>query len=137
MNLRRAQVNAPEGKHVSWRALERGLVVAVALHSFAVGFFLLFFTRWGIRFGGWGEASPLFFARQAGIFHFVVASGYLIEYFRTRGVEFLLLAKATATVFLVAMMLDGGRQWALPASALGDALMGLAVWIVHRKASAA
>ncbi|MFI5197188.1 MAG: hypothetical protein ACHQJD_01090 [Thermoanaerobaculia bacterium] len=124
-------------KHVPWRALERGLVVAIALHSYAIGFSLLFFTRWGVRFGGWGEASPLFFARQAGIFHFVVASGYLIEYFRYGGVRLLLLAKATATVFLVAMLLADGGPWALPASALGDALMGLLVWIVHRRASAA
>ncbi len=130
-------MNASEGKQVPWSALERALVVAVALHSFAVGFFLLFFTRWGIRLGGWGEANPLFFARQAGIFHFVVASGYLIEYFRDRGVRLLLLAKATATVFLVAMLLEDGGPWVLPVSALGDALMGLAVWLVHRKASAA
>ena len=130
-------MNASEGKQGSWRAIERALVVAVALHSFAVGFFLLFFTRWGIRLGGWGEASPLFFAKQAGIFHFVVASGYLIEYFRDRGVRLLLLAKATATVFLVAMMFIDGGPWVLPVSALGDALMGLVVWVVHRKASAA
>jgi hypothetical protein len=109
-------VNASERKHVPWRALERGLVVAVALHSFAVGFFLLFFTRWGVRLGGWG---------------------YLIEYFRGRGVRLLLLAKATATVFLVAMLLKDGGPWVLPVSALGDALMGLAVWIAHRKASRA
>lgn len=120
-----------------WRALETALVIAIALHSYAVGFFLLFFTRWGARFGGWGEVSPLFFARQAGIFHFVVASGYLLEYFRSRGVSLLLLAKATATVFLVAMMLADGGPWPLLASALGDALMGLAVWVVHRKASRA
>lgn len=130
-------MKASEGKRVSWSTLEKGLVVAVALHSFAVGFFLLFFTRWGVRFGGWGEASPLFFARQAGIFHFVVASGYLLEYFRTRGVQLLLLAKATATVFLVAMLLVDGGPWPLPVSALGDALMGIAVWVVHRKASRA
>jgi len=130
-------VNAFEGRRAPWRAFEKWLVVAVAFHSFAVGFFLLFFTRWGVRFGGWGEASPLFFARQAGIFHFVVASGYLIEFFSTRGVRLLLLAKATATVFLVAMLLADRGPWALPASALGDALMGLAVWFVHRKASAA
>lgn len=130
-------MKASEGKRVSWSTLEKGLVVAVALHSFAVGFFLLFFTRWGVHFGGWGEASPLFFARQAGIFHFVVASGYLLEYFQTGGVRLLLLAKATATVFLVAMLLVDGGPWPLPVSALGDALMGLVVWIVHRKASRA
>ncbi|HEX7527613.1 MAG TPA: hypothetical protein VF425_00770 [Thermoanaerobaculia bacterium] len=130
-------MNASAGRPIPWRAIEKALVVAVALHSYAVGFFLLFFTRWGARFGGWGEVSPLFFARQAGIFHFVVASGYLIEYFRARGVSLLLLAKATATVFLVAMMLEDGGPWVLPLSALGDALMGLAVWIAHRKASQA
>ena len=130
-------MNASGERPVPWKTFETWLVVAVALHSYAVGFFLLFFTEWGARFGGWGDVSPLFFARQAGIFHFVVASGYLVEYFRARSVWFLLLAKATATVFLVAMTFHDGGPWALPLSALADALMGLAVWAVHREASAA
>jgi hypothetical protein len=120
----------PEG----WARLEARLVVLVALHSLAVAGFLLFATEWGVRFGGWGSASPLFFPRQAGIFHVVAALGYLIEYFRYRGVTFLVTTKAIAVVFLLTMTVIDGGPWTVPLSALADGLMGLAILVVHRKA---
>ena len=58
---------------------ERVLVVLIAVHSVGVGLALLFLTEWGAWLGGFGEVRPLFFARQAGIFHFVLATGYLLE----------------------------------------------------------
>jgi hypothetical protein len=116
------------------RRLEGWLVVLIALHSLSVAFFLLFLTEWGVRFGGWGEASPLFFARQAGVFHVVVAVGYLIEWFRHRGVVLLVTTKAIAVLFLGAMYLIDGGPWAVPLSAAGDAAMALAVLVVHRLA---
>ena len=118
----------------TWQRIEYWLVVLIAIHSYAVGFFLLFFTRWGAEFGGWGEVTPLFFARQAGIFHFVVATGYLIEYFRYRGVALMLATKALAVVFLGAMWLIDGGPWSVPLSLVGDGLMGLVVFVVHRRA---
>jgi hypothetical protein len=118
----------------TWQRIEHWLIVLIAIHSYAVGFFLLFFTRWGADFGGWGEITPLFFARQAGIFHFVVATGYLIEYFRYRGVALLLTTKALAVIFLGAMWLIDGGPWSVPLSLVGDALMGLVVFVVHRRA---
>jgi hypothetical protein len=115
--------------------LEAWLILLIAVHSYAVGFFLLFLTRWGARFGGWPEVEPLFFARQAGIFHLVVATGYLIEYVRYRGVAFLLTAKTAAVLFLTGVMLLDGAPWAVPLSAVGDAAMGLVVLLVRRKAA--
>jgi hypothetical protein len=106
----------------------------VALHSYAVGAFLLFATEWGARFGGFGEVSPLFFARQAGIFHFVLATAYLVEWFRYRGVVILLSAKATAVVFLVAAWALGTEAWSVPLSALGDGVMGLVAFVLSRRA---
>ena len=41
-----------------WRRLESLYVQLVALHSYAVAFFLLFLTRWGVSFGGWSELEP-------------------------------------------------------------------------------
>lgn len=117
--------------------LERVLVVLIALHSLCVGASLLFLTRWGVAFGGWPRLEPAFFARQAGIFHFVVAAAYLIEVFRYRGVVILLTAKATAVVFLLAMWAVDGGPWAIPLSALGDAAMGALVFGVHRRVLAA
>jgi hypothetical protein len=120
----------------AWPRLERWLLVLVALHSYGVAFFLLFLTEWGARFGGFGVVSPTFFARQAGIFHFVLATGYLIEHFRYGGVTLVLTAKATAVVFLLAMVLLGVDAWSVPLSAAGDGLMGLAIWFVNRRARA-
>jgi hypothetical protein len=117
--------------------LERALVVLIALHSVGVGVTLLFLTEWGLRLGGWTDVHPLFFARQAGIFHFVVATGYLIEYFRYRGVVLLVTTKSFAVVFLVAMSLVENVPWLVPASAVADGLMGLVVFFVHSRVAAA
>lgn len=111
-------------------------VLLVAAHSYGVGAFLLFATAWGARFGGFGEVSPLFFARQAGIFHFVIATAYLVERFVHGGVVILLMAKATAVVFLVAVWLLGVDAWSIPLSAAGDAAMGIATFVLARRAGA-
>ena len=108
-------------------------VVLVALHSYAVGAFLLFATEWGARFGGFGEVTPLFFARQAGAFHFVIATAYLVEWFVHRGVVVMLVAKASAVLFLVAVWTLGVDAWSVPLSAAGDAAMGLLTWFLRRR----
>ena len=116
------------------RTLETWYVVLVALHSYCVGGFLLFATRWGAEFGGWGDVQPLFFARQAGIFHFVVATGYLIEFFRERRITLMLTAKSTAVVFLFSMALLTDQPWTVPLSAVADGIMALLAWWLHRQA---
>lgn len=113
------------------RRVERWLVVLVALHSAAVGVVLMTAPAAASRFGGWDSVSPLFFACQAGIFHLVLAAGYLIEYVRYRGVVFLVTAKTLAVVFLGTATLIGGVPWIVPVSGIGDGLMGLAVLLVH------
>lgn len=112
---------------------ERALVVLIALHSLAVGLFLSFATEWGARFGGFPSPVPLFFPRQAGAFHFVVAGVYLVEYFRYRGVLLLVMTKAIAVVFLgTTVVLGPDPPWIVPLSAAGDLAMGLAVVAVRR-----
>ena len=116
--------------------LEKWLVILIAIHSVAIGLVLLFLTRWGAGLGGWPEVTPLFFARQAGIFPLVVAAGYLIEYFRYGGVTFLLVTKILAVTFLAGVMVvEPGSSWTIPISALGDGMMALVVYLVHRQAS--
>lgn len=109
------------------RTVRDGLVVLVALHSVAISLVLLFAPAWAASFGGWGEASPLFFVRQGGAFHLVVALGYLAELRRYGTVRLLLLAKGLAVAFLGGLWLAGEEAWSVPLSALGDAAMGLAV----------
>jgi hypothetical protein len=123
---------AREGLRNGWQAIERWLVVLIAVHSAAIGIGALVATEWGVRFSGFPGASPLFFPRQVGVFHVVVAVAYLIEWFRYRGVAVLLATKGMAVLFLVAMMAIDRLPWVVPFSAAGDVLMGLAVLLAHR-----
>jgi hypothetical protein len=112
--------------------LERTLVALIALHSLVVGLFLTFGTEWGARFGGFPTPVPLFFPRQAGAFHFVVAGVYLVEYFRYRGVLLLVMTKSIAVVFLGLTTVLVTVPWVVPLSGLGDAALALAVVLLRR-----
>lgn len=113
------------------------LVGAVALHSAALGVGAMVAPAWGARFGGFADPSPLFFVRQVGIFHVVVAAAYLLEWARHRDVTILLFTKTCGVLFLCASMLAAPQPWIVPASAAGDALMGLAVWASRRRSAPA
>jgi len=112
--------------------LERWLVALIVAHSAAVGAMLLFDAGWATRFAGWPAVHPLFFPRQAGAFHFVVAFAYAYEYARLRGVTILVFTKSVAFVFLVSAWVLGEGAWSVPLSGLSDGLMGLTALVVHR-----
>lgn len=120
---------------MTWGKAERWLVSLIALHSMAVGAGLLFVPQWALAFGGWGRAEPLFFIWQAGVFHFVVAAGYLLEYRRHGAVTFLVMTKSMATVFLFGSALLSHQPWVVWFSGLGDGAMGLCALFVHRQAA--
>jgi hypothetical protein len=111
---------------------ERALVVLIALHSLVVGLFLTFVTDWGARFGGFPSPVPLFFPRQGGAFHFVVAAVYLVEHVHYRGVFLLVLTKSMAVVFLLLATVLTEVPWLVPLSAFGDGLMAVAVVLLRR-----
>jgi hypothetical protein len=113
--------------HERLEALERALVLLIALHSVVVGLFLTFATDWGSRFGGFPSPLPLFFPRQAGAFHFVVAAIYLVEHVRYRGVALLVMTKSIAVAFLLLVTALDDVPWVVPLSGLGDFLMAVAV----------
>jgi hypothetical protein len=107
-------------------------VLLIAAHSILVGLFLVVVPAWGARIGGFGAVQPLFFPRQAGIFHFVAATAYLLEYFRYRGVLLLVVTKSVAVVFLLTMSTLDSVPWVVPLSGVADGLMGLAVAVARR-----
>ncbi len=111
---------------------EHLLVILIALHSAIVGIMLLFFSEWSVAFAGWKGADPIFFVHQGGLFHIVLAAGYLIEYLRSRSVTLLVVAKTCAFVFLIAEALIGDTPWVIPFSGLTDGAMGLLVYITHK-----
>jgi len=111
---------------------ERILIILISLHSFIVGMMLLFAADWAVRFAGWAGADPIFFIWQAGAFHFVLATGYLVEYSRTRTISLLLIAKTIAFVFLVGGSLLVKTPWSVWFSGFADGAMALTTYLVHR-----
>jgi hypothetical protein len=107
--------------------LERVLVWLIAAHSYFVGVLLLLAPRLALDLGGFAAPENLFFPRQGGAFHVVLATGYLLEYGRTRGVALLVSAKILAAVFLVTVTFTGDVPWSVPFSGLIDFLMGITV----------
>ena len=114
---------------------EKLLILLVSLHSAIIGVVFMFAPNWLVRFGGWEGIDPIFFGRQAGAFHLVLAIAYLIEYFSYGGIRILVSAKAFALVFLLVCTVVDHIPWAVPVSGVADGLMALFVWWVHRQVS--
>jgi uncharacterized membrane protein (UPF0136 family) len=117
------------------RKLEWWLVLLIAFHTYGIGVALLGLPEWALRFGGWETLPPLFFPRQAGVFHFVLGTGYLFEYLRLRSVSLLLTAKACGAVFLLAATLLATVPWFVTFAGVADGLMGIAVLVMRRWAN--
>jgi hypothetical protein len=111
---------------------ERILIFLISLHSFIVGMMLLFAADWAVRFAGWAGADPIFFIWQAGAFHFVLATGYLVEYSRSQTISLLLIAKSIAFVFLMGGSLLAETPWSVWFSGFADGAMALVAFLVHR-----
>jgi hypothetical protein len=116
-----------------WRRLEEVGVLLVALHSFAIGIMLMFTTAWVLPFAGWDEVSHLFFPRQSGAFHIILAAGYFWEFRAHKTINLMLLAKGTAVVFLLVMS-PWKEAWSVPISGIFDGLMLVGMAFIHRMA---
>jgi hypothetical protein len=113
---------------------ERWLVILVALHTLIIGIVFMIAPDWAVKFGGWSQpVRPVFFGRQVGIFHLALASGYLIEHFRYRGIYVIVAAKSVAFVFLLLATVIDPVPWAVPVCGVVDGAIALVVWQVHRR----
>ena len=119
---------------IPWKGLERLGVFLVALHSFLIGVMLIFTTSWVLDFAGWSEVSHLFFPRQSGAFHIILAAGYWWEFQRHRTIGLMLMAKSVAVVFLL-IMSPWKEAWSVPFSGVFDGLMLVGMFFVHWMAS--
>jgi len=124
------------GKAGFWGRLEGVGVALVALHSLAIGIMLVFATPWVLQFAGWDEMAHMFFPRQSGAFHIILAAGYFWEFRAHRTIGLMLLAKGTAVVFLLVMS-PWKEAWSVPFSGVLDGLMLVGMAFVHRMANRA
>lgn len=122
------------GNPALWRRLEQIGVWLVFVHSLAIGIALMFATQWVLDFAGWDHVKHLFFPRQSGAFHIVLAVGYLWEFYRHRGIKLMLMAKGTAVVFLLVLS-PWQEAWSVQFSGLMDGVMLVGMGVVHRLAN--
>lgn len=120
-------------RSLPWRRIEQWLISMIAAHSVAVGAMLLAAPAWSVRFAGRGAAEPLFFFRQAEVFHLVGATGYVLEERCSRTVTLVVVTKAMACTLLLASALLIDTAWLVLFSRLTDGAMGAAVWLAHRQ----
>jgi hypothetical protein len=123
---------ASHARSIAWQRLAWWYVVLVSLHTFAVGAGLFFVPDWALRFGGWQVIPQPFFPRQAGIFHFILGIGYLVEFRRLQGLFLMITAKTFAFVFLVGTAVFGGVPWFVLVAGIGDGAMALGAVVVRR-----
>ena len=111
-------------------ALEKLVIVAIALHSIIVGIILLTCPLQLFNLVGWEYAENTFFPNQAGVFHLILGAVYLTAV-RQRSLAWLLVgAKTTAFVFLMTEYALGNGPLVLIPIAVTDGLMGVAVAVL-------
>lgn len=120
-------------KNLDWKRLDLIGVSLVTLHSLLVGALLFFFPVWTLKFAGWDGVDSLFFPRQSGAFHFVVAAGYFVEWRRCGSINLLIIAKSTAVVFLLVLN-PWGEAWSVPFSGITDGMMLVGMILIHNLA---
>lgn len=121
------------GERSLWARLETIGVLLVSLHSLLIGIGLMVATDWILNFAGWGHVDHLFFPRQSGVFHVIVAAAYWWEHRRHGTIFLLVLAKCCAVVFLLVMS-PWKEAWSVPFSGIADGLMMVGMVVVHRLA---
>jgi len=113
------------------------LFILLAIHSLCVGAGLIILPLSVYTFFGFPEYHGAFFKIQAGIFHIIMGSVYLVTALdpqRFKNFVYLTIAaKFTATLFLLSYYLLAERIWMVLVSGLGDLIMGLAVLLLFRR----
>lgn len=109
-------------------------LIAVALHSIAVGVALMLFPLEWLNWFGY-HAREKFFPTQAGIFHLVMGAAYCGAALRMNASPDLLLfsvmAKFTATVFLLTYYFFVNDITIIFISGIGDLIMGSIILYLH------
>lgn len=112
------------------------ILALVAVHSFCVGIGLIIRPAELMRMFGFGLCYERFFPTQGGVFHIVMAIGYImaavdVDKYRCLAI-FSIVVKLLATVFLLTYFLFMEPIWLVLASGIGDGLMGLLIYLSLR-----
>lgn len=124
---------------LNYDKLLRLFLIAISIHSFLVGLGLIFATNSIRVLFGFYPSQEHFFQIQGGVFHIVMAFGYLMPAYDLKRfdslVVFTIIVKLFATIFLFLYFILGSSNWLIFVSGLVDFLMSLIVFYLYRKYS--
>ena len=109
------------------------ILILVAIHSFCVGVGLIIRPAELMQLFGFGICYERFFPTQGGVFHIVMAVGYLMAAYNVDQyrclVIFSIIVKIMATVFLFTYFIAVEQIWLVLMSGFSDGIMGLAIYV--------
>jgi hypothetical protein len=109
------------------------LLILVAIHSFCVGVGLIIRPAELMELFGFGMCYERFFPTQGGVFHIVMAVGYLMAAYNVDQyrclVIFSIIVKIMATVCLFTYFIAVEQIWLVLMSGFSDGLMGMAIYV--------
>jgi len=107
----------------------------IAIHSFVVGFFLIFLPAYFLPVFGFEPVQNNFFRAQGGIFHFVFTIVYIIAATNLQNSRQLIIisviAKMIATVFLLTYYFFINNIWTVLFSGIVDFILGAFLFYIY------
>jgi hypothetical protein len=119
-----------------WRYGLKVLLYLFAIHSLIAGFLLIVLSNDGLAYFGF-PVSNRFFTTQSGVFHIVMAIGYIMaadvpEKSRLL-INFIILAKLIAAIFLITYFFIIERIILVIIFGSGDFLMAVVLWTLYSR----
>lgn len=113
----------------------------MAVHTAAVGTGLLLHPQTLLDLLGFDALAQPFFIMQGGVFHWLMGAAYGTAARAPRRhralIEFAILVKSVAAVFLITYWLVARDPWSVLASGVVDGAMALVLWLLWRRVAGA
>ena len=107
----------------------------IAFHSLCVGVGLILAPSELFEFLGYSMCTERFFPTQGGVFHIIMAIGYImgaIKYPESYDlIIFTIIVKFSATVFLIIYFIAVKQTWVILFSGVTDGFMGIIVYKLY------
>ncbi|MBL1211847.1 MAG: hypothetical protein HND52_00700 [Ignavibacteriae bacterium] len=121
----------------SWSNILRIFLQLVAVHSFVVGVGLIIMPTNLLDYLGFHGCTERFFPTQGGVFHIVMAIGYLMAASKSNKYEcmiiFSIIVKMCATLFLLTYYIFVAQTLMILFSGITDCIMGIIIWQLYSK----
>jgi len=109
----------------------------VALHSIGVGIGMILFPPEWISYFNIYPSEHRFFITQGGVFHIVMAIAYGMAAYNVIDnlalIKFSIIAKFSATIFLLSYFIFVNQLGVIFLSAIGDFCMGIVLLVLYKK----